>query len=212
MSELMLFVREALTRGASRDEIGQVLREAGWRPDEINDALARYADVSFPVPVPRPKPSPSARDAFLYLVLFLTLYISAFNIGALLFQFVDLWVPDPLQDRESYGDPAESIRFAVASVVISFPIFLLLSRMLQRAYRADPERRGSPVRLWLTYITLFFAAATIIGDLIALVSGLLSGGLTPRFLLKVLSVAAVAGTIFGYYLWELRHDDRKKEA
>ena len=42
--------------------------QAGWREDELTNALSAYADIAFPVPVPRPKPYLQAREAFLYLV------------------------------------------------------------------------------------------------------------------------------------------------
>jgi uncharacterized membrane protein YpjA len=37
---------------------------------------------------------------------------------------------------------------------------------------------------------------------------LLGGELTTRFILKVLVAAVIAGTVFGYYLRDLRRDER----
>jgi hypothetical protein len=59
----------------------------------------------------------------------------------------------------------------------------------------------------LTYITLFVAAGVLIGDLISLVFNFLGGELTVRFVLKVLTVGVIAGTIFGHYLWDLRKEE-----
>src|SRR5262245_63603500 len=87
--ELAAFVRESLLRGVPRAQVEGVLAQAGWRPEQVRRALGTYADVAFPVPVPRPRPYLSARDAFLYLVLFTALYITAFNLGALLFTFIE---------------------------------------------------------------------------------------------------------------------------
>lgn len=80
--ELNGFVRDTLTRGLSRSQIGNVLEEAGWTREQVNGALAAFAAVDFPVPVPRPRPSLSAREAFMYLLVFTSLYIVAFNLGA----------------------------------------------------------------------------------------------------------------------------------
>ncbi len=44
----------------------------------------------------------------------------------------------------------------------------------------------------------------IAGDLVTLVYNFLGVDLTTRFVLKVLVVLLVAGTVFGYYLWDLR--------
>ncbi len=90
------FVAESLGRGVSRAEIEAALTAAGWPSAQIRSALGAYADLPFPVPVPRPRPSLSSREAFLYLVLFSTLYFGAFNLGSLLFGFVDRFFPDPL--------------------------------------------------------------------------------------------------------------------
>ncbi|MEO6462133.1 MAG: DUF5671 domain-containing protein, partial [Candidatus Eisenbacteria bacterium] len=170
-----------------------------------------YADVAFPVPVPRPRPYLSARDAFLYLVLFTALYISAFNLGALLFTLIDRAFPDPAMRVVDSGF-RQAIRWALANLIVAFPLFAALSVSVQRAIDRDPTRRASRIRKWLTYLTLFIGAGVLIGDVIALVNGLLSGELTTRFVLKVLVVAAIAGTAFGYYLSDLRKDEKEDEA
>jgi hypothetical protein len=209
--ELAGFVREALTRGVPRDLIEQALAEAGWRPEQVRRALANYADVKFPVPVPRPRPYLSARDAFLYLVLFTALYITAFNLGTLAFRFIERAFPDPAMRAADTGF-RHAVRWAVANLIVAFPLFVALSISMQRAIDRDPTKRGSRIRKWLTYLTLFIGAGVLIGDLIALVNGLLSGELTTRFVLKVLVVAAIAGTAFGYYLWDLRQDEKEEAA
>ena len=63
----------------------------------------------------------------------------------------------------------------------------------------------------VTYVTLLVAAGVIVGDSIALVFNLLSGELTLRFVLKVIVVAAIACTAFGYFTWSLRADDKALE-
>lgn len=204
--ELRLFVREALGRGIARPAIHEQLRSAGWREDEIRSALASFAESVFPVPVPRRKPYQSARETFLYLVMFATLYVSAFNLGQLLFRFVDRANPDPVRAGQD-AFVLDQIRGATAALIIAFPIFFVLARHLARAVARDPDKRGSRVRKWLTYLTLFLAAGTLIGDLIALVSGMLQGNLTSSFFLKVAAVLFISGSIFGYYLVSLRGEE-----
>lgn len=210
-SELQHFVREALAKGADRKAIKEQLHAAGWPADEVATALSSWADTTFPVPVPRRKPYLSAREAFLYLVMFLTLYISAISMGTLLFQFTNHWVPDPLLPYEygAYEGQTSLIRGATASLIIAFPVFFFVATVLRKTLKRDPEKRGSKVRKWLTYVTLFVAAGVIIGDLITLVTNVLAGELTLRFILKILSILLIAGTGFGYYLWDLRSEERE---
>lgn len=203
---LIAFVQESLRSGASRGDTEHALIEAGWSKAQVTSALGAYSTVDFPVPVPRPKAQLSARDAFMYLVMFGMLYVSAYNFGSLLFQFINLGFPDPLVSE--YGEFAGAlIRWSTSSLLVAFPVFLFVSIRISRSIKRDPTRRTSGVRKWLTYLTLFVAACIIVGDLISLLNGLLSGELTARFVLKALTVGLISGTVFGYYLWSMRVDD-----
>jgi hypothetical protein len=209
--DLTPFVREALLLGRSRDDIADALRRAGWTHEQTDAALRTFADVDYPIPVPRPKPSLSAKEAFWYLVLFTTLYLSAIYLGTLLFQFINLAVPDPT-DSAYIADYAETrIRWAIAVLIVAFPLFIYMSRLVGRALRRDPAKRASPVRRWLTYLTLFVAVCVLVGDATALIYNLLSGDLTLRFFLKALVVGVIAGGVLGYYLWDLRRDEEEIE-
>jgi hypothetical protein len=208
-ADLQLFVRDSLAHGLPRTAIRERLIEAGWRAEEVESALAGFAEADFPVPVPRRKPSLSAREAFLYLVLFATLYITAFNLGLVLFAIVDRWLPDAVQNEYASRWATEAIRNGIAALVIAFPIFLFLSTLIGRAMARDPEKRGSAVRKWLTYLTLFVAALVLIGDLTFVLQRLLAGELVARILWKTLVVFAIAGAVFGHYLAELRSDERE---
>lgn len=208
-NELQHFVKEALEKGISRERIHAKLLDGGWQEDEVKHALNAYLETDFPVPVPKRKPYLSAREAFMYLVLFLTLYISSIAIGTLLFQYINIWLPDLALGVYYYDGVNSTIRSATASLIITFPLFLYITWLLKKAIKRDPEKRSSKVRKWLTYITLFVAAGVIIGDLITLVTNLLAGDLTLRFILKVLTVFVIAATIFGYYLWDLRQEEKE---
>jgi hypothetical protein len=209
--DLTPFVREALLLGRSRDDIADALRRAGWTIEQTDAALRTFADVDYPIPVPRPKPSLSAKEAFWYLVLFTSLYLTAIYLGTLLFQLINLAVPDPT-DSAYLADYAETrIRWAIAVLVVAFPLFLYMSRLVARALRRDPAKRASPVRRWLTYLTLFVAVCVLVGDAVSLIYNLLSGDLTLRFFLKALVVGVIAGGVLGYYLWDLRRDEEESE-
>lgn len=207
--DLIVFVRDALARGAARDEIEAVLTRAGWDAAEVRAALGAFSPEPFPVPVPRPRVSLSARDAFLYLVVFSTLYMSAVNFGGLVFDLINRAFPDPVLDAPgTYRASGQGMRWAISTLIVSFPVFLYVSRVVARDVARDPRKRASAVRRWLTYLTLFIAASVVIGDLIVLVNSALSGDLTIRFVLKVITAGLIAGLIFGYYLRDLRVDEK----
>lgn len=209
INDLQVFVKEGLEKGLSREKMAHALHSAGWPEDEVKNALESYADVDFPIAVPKRKPYLSAREAFMYLVMFLTLYISSISFGTDLFQFVNRWLPDAVEYSYIYESTQSIIRSATAALIITFPIFFWMSRTLRQAIARDPEKRSSKVRKWLTYLTLFVAAGVIIGDLITLVTYFLSGEITTRFMLKVVIVLVIAGAIFGYYLWDLRSEEKE---
>jgi hypothetical protein len=209
-AQLVAFVESALRAGEPRDAVRAALEQAGWSRDQIADALAHYADVAFALPVPRPRTQLSARDAFWYLLMFGALYVSAFYLGDLLFGFINLAYPDEL-NASYYGNTTayieDGIRLATAALVVAFPTFLFTAWKTGKEVVADPTRRNSAIRKWLTYMTLLVAAAVIVTDGITLVYSVLSGELTMRFILKVLVVAAIASTAFGYYTASMRADD-----
>lgn len=207
--DLELFVRDALSRGTSKESIEAALVSAGWPPEQLRSALNTYADIDFPVPVPKPRPYLSAREAFLYLVLFATLYVAAYHLGSLLFDLITRAFPDPSDPEYLVTRLQRSTRWSTASVIIAFPVFLYVARYLGQEMARSPVKRLSAVRRWLTYLTLFVAAGILIGDMITLVYNVLGGELTVRFVLKVLVAGVIAGAIFGYYLLDLRREEKE---
>lgn len=205
--DLTDFVKTALASGLPRTEIDATLQKAGWTRAQVREALASFAEIEFPVPVPRPRPYLDARDAFIYLVLFSTLYMTAYHLGALLFAIIHASFPDPAEPYELRTYRRSSMRWSMASLIVAFPIFLYMSRLVGRDIAADPNKRRSQVRRWLIYMTLFVAAGVIIGDVVTLIYNLLGGEITIRFTLKVLVVAGIAGSVFWYYLADIRREE-----
>ena len=205
------FVAEGLARGHDKEVLREKLAAAGWPADEVEEALAEYADLEFDVPVPRPKPYVSARDAFQYMVTFTLLYVASWSVGRIAFDVINRWFPIGTEPYWQVAT-ASSTRWAAAALIVSFPLFLWFSARIRAATRRDPVQRTSKVRQWLTYLTLFVAACVAVGDVVALLYRLLEGDPTARFLLKTLVVALITGTVLAYYLWELRSDESGGES
>ena len=150
------------------------------------------------------------KDVFLHLLSIGALYVSAGSFVALLFQYINVLFPDPLNPPYYYS-VAGSVRWAMASLIIIFPVYLLVTGGLQKDYSANPEKFEIKIRKWLVHFTLFVAAIVIISDLVTLVYNFLGGELTARFVLKVLAVLTAAAAVFAYYLRDLRKELSKKE-
>lgn len=147
----------------------------------------------------------TAKDFFLHLLTIVTLYGSVISLITLLFQYVNYVLPDVL-DYSRVGI-LDGIKWSTAYLVIMFPVFLFTSWLINKDLSQHEEKAEYRIRKWLLYLTLFIAAITVIGDLVALVYRFLDGDITLRFALKILIVLVVSGSMFGYYLWDVRRTD-----
>ena len=206
---LNLFVRDALLAGRSRSEISKALNEAGWSGGEIDKSLAAYADVDFAPPIPKPRPQLTARDAFVYVLLFTSLGFTAVYLINLIHGNLDVWLPDAADNQYKTRRSTNSIRWAIAVLAVSTPVFTWLT--IKTSYRAtrDAAQRRSLVRKWVTYLALFISAMAFFGDASYVIYSFLNGELTLRFILKAATVAAISAAIFTFYLRDV--EDMKDE-
>ncbi|MDP3052972.1 MAG: DUF5671 domain-containing protein [bacterium] len=155
----------------------------------------------------------SPKHVFLHLFAIIMLYVSTANFLTLIFQYINILLPDKLSQigyQASYH--SDLIRFAISSVIIVFPALILISWLLNKNYKKEPAVREMKSRKWLIYFTLFLAGLVIVGDFISIIWNFMGGEITFRFILKSLSVLFVSGLIFGYYLWDIRREFPAKNA
>ena len=152
------------------------------------------------------------KDVFLHLLAIITLYVSVGSFIALIFQYINVLMPDIALSGGYYDLSGyySSIRWYMAMIIIVFPVYIWSTWFLNKQYEKDPQRKEIKIRKWLLYFTLFAMAIIIIGDLVTLIFNLLQGELTARFLLKILAVGAVSGKVFTYYLLDLRNKAPQK--
>ena len=199
--ELSAFIEHAREKGMDHATIRMLLLSAGWKEKDVIETLAK---TSLELPIPAPPDRGGAREAFFHLLTFAGFYASVIAVVLLLFRYINRFFPDPAMLEHSGNWELSAIRWSLAFVIVSFPVFLWLSRVLLREMRMHPERSWSGTRRWLTYLTLFLASIALGGDVITLVFRLLEGELTTRFVLKVLVVLVIAGLAFVYYFFSLR--------
>jgi len=123
----------------------------------------------------------------------------------LLFRVIDAAYPPVSASLYSYVFTSSTISFQVATLIVFFPVYLVLLHVIQKLYVTDPTRRESRIRRGLIYLTLFISGFTMAGDLVTVIYSFLNGDdLTAGFILKALSVLVVFGCVFFYYLQDVR--------
>jgi hypothetical protein len=198
------FIDHARSKGMDHTTIRMLLLSAGWKEKDIARAMTEHG---LEMPIPAPPDVGGAREAFLHLVAFAALYTAVIAGVNLVFSLINLTWPDVAVTQYATARvefERSAIRWAIAALVVSCPVLIWLSSLLLREMRGAPDRVRSPIRRWLTYLTLFLAAIAIGVDLMTLIWSLLGGEMSVRFLLKVATVLLVAGAAFFYYFVALR--------
>lgn len=201
-SAFSAFVQAAKDRGLADEFIVELLRQNGWSERRVYRAYSAYYAEELGMALPaRPLGSGGARDAFFYLLNFITLGFWTVALGQIFFMLVARAFPDPVRTlNDAGGSLRDQISFQLATVIVSFPIFVLIHARIQRDLRSRPDMYESPVRRWLTYVALVFAALIVLGDAIWVIDALITGALTARFILDALVLLVLGGGVFVYYL------------
>lgn len=208
-SEIVEFIERAKAAGVPDQSLAGILAARGWPEKEVYQALAAHYEKLTGIEIPsRRGAGTPAKDAFFYLLIFSGLATWTIAAGSLAFTLIDRWLADTLFSP-GYA-PAYDVSgatWSIASIIVAFPIYLLLSRAVVRDVRSHPEKLNSPVRKWLTYMALVIAAGVFIGDLITALTYFLQGEITTRFLSKAFVVLVLSGGVFFYYFGGLKESD-----
>lgn len=140
----------------------------------------------------------------------ISLYWSIFAFITLFFTYIDYAFPDPLQYLSN--DPyASGLSWQMASLLVMFPIYLLLSLLINRDATSDHTRLEIWVRRWALVLTLFIAGLTMAVDLITLIMYFFNGEITIHFFLKVLLILMVAAVVLMHFfadMWGYWHKNK----
>lgn len=146
----------------------------------------------------------NAKDFFLNLGVTVALYTVVISLVNLLFTVINYAYPKVVVGYNYYY-ANQSISWPVASLIIVFPILILLMWILEKEYKHNTEDRNTGIHRVLTYVTLFITGLVLAVDLVMVLYYFLDGQeLTTGFLLKVLALLVVAGSLFAYYLSDIR--------
>jgi hypothetical protein len=150
-----------------------------------------------------------ALDLFLYVGIAISLIVSVTNLLQIIFAAIDRKFIDILSATQYVDSTQSDVRFAIASLVVMFPIYVGLSWYVSNDIKKYLFKQDITVRKVMIYCTLFVAVLTLIGTLVSAIYTYLGGEISIRFLLKASSVFIVALGLFGYYYYALKRDYAK---
>ncbi|PLX25636.1 hypothetical protein C0580_01980 [Candidatus Parcubacteria bacterium] len=148
----------------------------------------------------------SAKYAFFYLLSLVALVFVAISVGMIVFQIINKEIVDVLNNYSgSYSD--DVMKFAISAIIVSAPIYYLTSRQIYKSLYKGTLDKDAAVRKWLTYLILLVAVIVMIGFLIATINSFLYGDLTTKFILKTLTALIISGSVFSFYLYDIRREE-----
>ncbi len=156
----------------------------------------------------------SPKFFFLSLGVLVSLITVITSFLTLIFETLDKKFPDVLNGVYQFGYDSyqyEGIRIAIATLIIIFPVFLILSHYWNKNIKSGLSHVDTIVKKWMLYLILFLAAIVAIVDLVTLIQYFLRGEITTRFILKVVATLVTAGIAGKYYLWLLIKSENGKK-
>lgn len=197
---LLVFLERAKEQGIPDESLVGILRQNGWSERRIYRALSEHYAHVLGVAIPgRAGSAENARDAFLYLLNFITLGFWSVALWQIWANLVGRWFPDRLSYSYS-GSLRDDIAWQLALILVTFPIFVVVHTIISKELARRPELYYSAVRRWLTYIGLVLTAITIVIDAALTIQQWILGQLTTHFILDTLGLLVLGGSIFTYYL------------
>jgi hypothetical protein len=144
---------------------------------------------------------------FISLGVLVSLVTSVVSFLNLAFAVLDKKFPDVLNSFYQYGYNSysfENARGALATLIVAFPVLCVLTYFWNKKKDEDLLEYDKVVKNWMVYVLIFLAVLVVLIDLIVLVRYFVSGEITLRFVLKVLSVLLVADIVLAYFLPEVK--------
>uniref|UniRef100_A0A7C4RAU7 DUF5671 domain-containing protein n=1 Tax=candidate division CPR3 bacterium TaxID=2268181 RepID=A0A7C4RAU7_UNCC3 len=145
-----------------------------------------------------------ALHLFLYLTSFFALAFSVSGVISILYALIEKVAKDYADYSYYSGFDEYIVRYGISSILVAGAVYLITMWYINKLLYKGSIPENSKIRKWLTYIIMFFAAAAIIGDMVAIIYSFLGGEMALRFFLKSLVILLVAGSILTFYFKEMK--------
>ncbi len=143
--------------------------------------------------------SNTPKNFALQLGSLISLYVSLVSLNVLLFSVITIAFPDDVDAYWRYESASSAIRFSIATLIVFFPAYLALTRIVNQI-RRQPDGLYLTLTKWLIYLSLLAGGGVLLGDFVAIIYNWLEGEITIRFILKALVLAVSMLLPIFYYL------------
>ncbi len=201
--ELYNFITKSLEKKVPAKTIKTTLLKTGWEEKEIDNILDRFtqnAKSNFPIPV--------KKKVFLYSsFVFFGFNVSllwTFGISlSLIFSYLNFFFPEGL----SVYNSNLRVTWQVANLIVLLPVLVF---MLKKNTKLETKEGSNSVfKNLINNLVLLILACVLVGDLITFVYYFLDGGITTRFVLKVLVLFFSSLILRQYYIIRANQKDKK---
>lgn len=145
----------------------------------------------------------TSKNFVLQLGALAALYVSLGSLVAVMFGIINVVYPDAAEGYYAYESAEGSIRFGLACLIVFFPVYVTLTRVVNQIRRKEQGVYLTLIR-WLIYLSLFLGSAILLGDLVSVLWWFLNGEITVRFILKALALLVVIAAPLAYYILDIR--------
>ncbi|MGI8419021.1 MAG: DUF5671 domain-containing protein [Candidatus Levyibacteriota bacterium] len=209
-ASLKKYIALAREKKLTNEEIKSSLQNAGWSEEQVQQAFYKSHDSDFLIPPPPPPPQVAHVGmwvGFLYIIFFISLYVLATSVGWLFHIAIERTTQNQAPSYTLYGAVSQT-RSLIASIIVSYPIFLILALVLKKQLLRQPPVRNLRSRKILIYVTLIVTFLIMLGHVIYTITNFLNGTITTTALEHVGVTFLVAGAIFWYFVDEVKYDKK----
>jgi len=162
-----------------------------------------------PIPVNVQGKTNHAKTTFLYILSLVALAFVSISSGIAIFQIINKYIIDFAATYSSrYSD--EALKFSISALIIATPVYYVLIKFINKEIAQRKLNNDSAIRKWLTYLILLITSIIILIWLIITLNRFFDGELTSKSILKVLTILTICGTIFSFYLYDIRRNLENK--
>ncbi len=151
------------------------------------------------------------RNVVLQVGSLIALYLSISFLLTLVFGLINIAYPSASDSYYEMEGATEGIRLGIAMLIVFFPTYLVLTRLMNRYRRIEKGALYQNITKWLIYLSLLVGGLVLLGTLVTTIHTFLNGDLTTRFLLKAGTVLGIVGMAFHYYVLDAKGHWVKEE-